>query len=176
MEILTGIAAAKQALDIARGMRSLEQSFDQATMKSKLVDLIDALSDAKLALIDAKETLAERDRELSILKANFEISGALVKADGEYEYFTGENGKPFGFPVCPSCRLEGSMIQLKQDGASFDAKCPKCKSKFTPVTCYLGPQDTDVTLTGKEKRVADEKYKRGMEGLARFNSGARLIR
>lgn len=176
MEILAGIAAAKQALDIARAMRGLEQSFDQATMKAKLVDLIDALSDAKLALTDAKEDLAERDNTIATLKANFELSGALIKADGDYEYFTGPNGKPLGFPVCPSCRIEGSIVQLKQDGASFDARCPKCKTKFSPVTCYLPPEDTDATLRGKEKRIADEKYRRGLEGLARLNSGARLIR
>lgn len=176
MEILAGIAAAKQALDIARAMRGLEQSYDQATVKAQLVDLIDSLSDAKLALTEAREVLNDRDKEIALLKANFELSGALVKAEGDYRYFTGENGKPLGFPVCPSCEIDGSIIQMKQDGASFDARCPKCKTKFSPVSCYLPPEDSDVTLHGKQKRIADEKHRRGLEALTRINSGARLIR
>lgn len=171
MEILAGIAAAKNALDIAKALRGIEKSFDEATLKAQLAELISALADAKMAMVDAKESLAEKDREIEALKISFQTKSGLIRADGDYLYFPGPNDKPLGFPICPSCEADGTIIQLKQNGPANKCQCPKCKTEFCPVTCYLPADAGDETLHGKEARLLKERNDRASAALARINRG-----
>lgn len=124
MDIIAGIAAATQGLSILKTVREIDKNFDAATYRSRLADATDALSNAKLALIDAREELAKRDKEIERLQSAFEAKGKLIKGEGDYNYFVGENDQPLGFPVCPSCEAEGRIVQLKQDGPTETARCP----------------------------------------------------
>lgn len=149
MDIVGGIAAASQALGIAKALRSIEKDYDAATYKAQIVELIDSLSNAKLALIDARENATELEKEIERLRATFEAKGKLVKGEGGYSYFVGENGKALGFPVCPSCEADGRIIELKQDGPTETGRCPTCDKSHKPVTCYL---PDGGTLRGEELR------------------------
>lgn len=160
MDIVAGIAAATQGLGILKTVREIDKNFDAATYRSQLADATDALSNAKLALIEAREELAKRDREIERLQSAFEAKGKLVKGAGDYNYFAGENGQPLGFPVCPSCEADGRIIQLKQDGPTEMARCPSCDKSHKPVTCYLPDGDT---LRAQESR-------RQAESIARANA------
>lgn len=171
MEILAGIAAAKQALDIAKTLKGIEKSYDGATLRAQLAELISALADAKMAMVDAKEALAEKDRLIEELKDNFQTRSDLMRGDGDYHYFPGPNGSPLGFPVCPTCEADGRIIQLKQNGRANQAKCPKCKSEFCPVSCYLPGGSQDETLHGREERLLKERNDRVTAELARYNRG-----
>lgn len=164
MEILAGIAAAKQALDIAKNLRGIEKSYDEATLKAQLAELISALADAKLAMVDAKESLAEKDKEIEALKVSFQTKSGLLRADGDYNYFPGPNDKPLGFPICPSCETDGTIIQLKQNGPINKCQCPKCKTEFCPVTCYLPADAGDETLAKQESRRHHEAIARSRAG------------
>lgn len=169
MEILTGIAAAKEALEIAKALKGIEKSYDEAALKARLAELISALADAKMALVDAKEELAKREEEINSLKAAFEQRTKLLVADGGYKYFTSTGGNLTGFPICPSCELDGKIVQLKQSGASVVALCPKCKSDFNPVTCFV--DGADGTLQARDKRLKSEASARSYAALERINSG-----
>jgi hypothetical protein len=108
MDIFAGIAAATEALKIAKALRSIEKDFDAAAYKTQITDLIISLTDTKLALSEAKDQLSERDQEISRLKANFEEKSNLIKGLGDYSYKTDINGNPQGYPVCPRCEeVEG---------------------------------------------------------------------
>lgn len=50
MDIVGGLAAASQALGIAKALRGIEKDYDAATYRAQIAELIDALTDAKLAL------------------------------------------------------------------------------------------------------------------------------
>lgn len=171
MDIITGIAAAKHALDIAKALKGIEKSYDEATLKAQLAELVSALADAKLAMVDAKESLADKDNEIEALKLNFQTRKELVRGDGDYLYFAGPGDKPLGYPICPTCEIDGLIVQLKQNGGSIEAKCPKCKTDFKPVSCYLPAEAGDLTLHAQEKRLSDEAFARNTSALARINRG-----
>lgn len=153
MDIVGGLAAASQALGIAKALRGIEKDYDAATYRAQIAELIDALTDAKLALTDAKGAVAERDEEIKKLRASFDVKAQLVKGEGDYNYFTGEDGKPVGFPVCPGCETNGRIIQLKQAGPPNQAQCPSCEKTYKPVSCFLAGGAGD-TLEAQQSRRA----------------------
>ena len=150
MDIASGIAAATQGLGIAKALRGIEKSYDQATLKTQLAELMSSLADAKLALTEAKVSIAEKDAEIAALKASFEAQAELIVSDGDYKFFAGQNGKPVGYPVCPKCELEGRIVQLKQNGGIVQARCPGCLTEYQPVTCFCHPtRATLLCVAGK---------------------------
>lgn len=157
IDIAGGIAAATQAIDIAKALRGIEKNYDSATYRAQIAELMDALSNAKLALIDARENAAELEKEIERLRKAFETIETLVKGEGDYSYFAGEDGKPLGFPVCPSCEAEGRIVQLKQDGPTETGRCPTCEKSHKPVTCYLAGGNT---LRAQELQEQSEAFAR----------------
>ena len=72
MDIIGGLTAAKIAIDIAKELRSIDRSLDEATYKLKLADLTSALADTQLALAEAKVKVGELESKLDVL-ANGEV-------------------------------------------------------------------------------------------------------
>lgn len=148
MDIAAAIGAVSQGIGVAKALRTIDKAYDEATYRAQIADLMNALSDAKLALINAKETLSAKDEEIARLEAAFEQHAALVKGDGDYDYYGDEGGRPKGFPVCPKCHnVDRKLVQLKQDGTYNSAKCPVCATAYKPVTNYLADG-----LTAAEQR------------------------
>jgi hypothetical protein len=143
MDISAGIASLKTAIDIVKTLNEINKSYDEANYKANIIDLIEKLSDAKLALIEAKEKIFDKEKEISSIK-NFSIQHkALVDGGHGYRYQANENGSPIGFPMCPKCeQLDSRLIQLVQHGKWYGAKCPACASEFNPVSCYLSTGGT----------------------------------
>jgi hypothetical protein len=151
MDVISGISAATQAIGIAKTLRSIEKNYDQATYMAQIADLINALTDAKLALSDAKDGLAERDKEIDRLRASFEVKATLVEGDGGYNYLPDSNAKAIGYPVCPKCeQLHGRIIQIKEHEYSGKARCPVCSEIYVPVVCYLPHGGGFITKQDKE--------------------------
>ena len=154
MDIISGISAATQALNIAKALRSIERDYDAASYKSQITDLIVSLTETKLALSDAKDQLADRDQEIVRLKASFEDKSNLKKGIGDYSYKTDEQGNLRGYPVCPRCEeVDGRIVQTKETDHSSKSSCPACSKVYTPVVCYL-PVGSGF-LTRQEKEEAD---------------------
>jgi hypothetical protein len=134
------------------------------------------LTDARLALVNAKEALAERDNEIERLKKSFEERSELVKGDGDYSYRINENGERAGYPVCPKCQaLHQRHIQLKQRDAVDSGRCPACDAEFHPVTCYIpGSENGGAETTAMNRYYEQERARRERQyaGLARVNSGS----
>jgi hypothetical protein len=64
MDLMSGLAAASHAIQIAKDLRSIDRSVDEATFKLKLSDLTMALADTQIALSDAKLQIAELNAKL----------------------------------------------------------------------------------------------------------------
>ena len=155
MDIASGIAAITQGLSIAKALRGIEKNFDEATYKAKVAEVIESLTDAKLAMAEAKEDLAERDKEIERLKSDFQLRTNLVSDRGDYKYVANEAGEPLGYPVCPRCKvLHGRIVQLKQDGGLMNARCPACSTKFSPVTAYFTQKERDARKAEREAEQA----------------------
>lgn len=169
MDIASGLTAATQALGIAKTLREVDKSYDAVLYKTKIVELMDALVDAKAALTEAKATIEERDKEIASLRASFEDSASLSVGDGDYKFRTDADGRKVGYPICPKCEVgAGKIVQLKQDGSYRKAKCPVCDAQFQPVTCYLPASEITGEIDTVAKRAA-ENERRSMERLAQAN-------
>lgn len=158
MAIMEGISAVSTAIGIAKTLRDVDKTYDAATYKAQIAEILNALTDAKLALAEAKDEIAEQAREIDKLKASFELQSKLVKGDDNYNYMADENDNPVGFPVCPKCEGEGKIVQTKQHGGYFTSRCPRCSQEYKPATCYLAASDGGPrTLAEKvaQKRAAE---------------------
>jgi hypothetical protein len=110
MDIVSGLAAAAQALEIAKQLREFDKSFSDAEFKLKIADLYTALSDTKMALADAREAIQERDAEIRRLKEVQSGKLPIVRKDGFS--FGIENGKVNRTPFCPTCEQAGRQLQF----------------------------------------------------------------
>jgi hypothetical protein len=72
VDVSAALATLAQAISIARGMRDIERSFDEATYKAQAAELYGALADVKMALTDAKEELHSKDQTIRELEAAIE--------------------------------------------------------------------------------------------------------
>ena len=64
MDLIGGLSAAKLAIDIAKDLRSIDRSVDEATYKLKLADLSSALAEAQVALSDARLRINELEAQV----------------------------------------------------------------------------------------------------------------
>ena len=166
MDITGGLAAASSALGIAKSLRDIEKSYDTATARVKIVDLMEALADTRLALMDAKEQIADKDAEIERLSKTEADRSKLLTGDGGYNYMRNDAGRPDGFPVCPKCdEVDSRLICLVQNKAVDAAKCPACANEYQPVTCYLTEGGTLVTQRDERRRQIQAEQSRSM---ARF--------
>jgi hypothetical protein len=174
MDLVGGIAAAKGAIDIAAALRKTEKNLDAVTYKAQLTDLIEKLTDTRLALVDAKEALAQRDAEIEGLKNAFQERASIVKGDGDYSFLVNETGERSGFPICPKCEaLYHRHIQLKQQVQIDAAKCPACDAEFRPVACYIPPSENGGSETTTAAQYRERERQRQAETsaeIARINS------
>jgi len=173
MDLVGGIAAAGNALGIAKSLRDIDKAYDAATYRARIADLVDELTDAKLALVEAKDELASKDREIAELKAAANQAKSLTRGDGDYQFFANANGERSGFPACPSCLAVGRVIQMKQNINIDAAKCPSCKEEFRPVTNYIPASEnggSETTAVDRHNAHLRETRRQRSEQLARANS------
>ncbi|WP_428513294.1 hypothetical protein [Roseovarius sp.] len=64
MDLVSGLTAARLAIDLAKDLREIDKSVDEATFKLKLADLTSALADTQVALSDAKLRISELEEAL----------------------------------------------------------------------------------------------------------------
>jgi hypothetical protein len=99
MDIMTGLSAIGQALNVVKSLREIEKGFDAAEFKLKIAELNSALADAKVALADAKAEMDSKQAEIEALLAQFQVRAAAVEYNG-YKYEEGPEGRPVGYPYC----------------------------------------------------------------------------
>ena len=130
MDIMTGLTAISQALDIAKKLRGFEKQLNDAEFKYQLAELYTSLSDAKIALADARLVIAERDAEIAQLKEKDSAKMRTVSYRG-YNFGIDENGESIGRPFCPVCeKKEGMQIQITRGLRGVADLCPSCKAVY----------------------------------------------
>jgi hypothetical protein len=141
MDVMVGISAVSQALNVAKQLKEFEKQFNSAEFKLKIAELYSSLADAKMSLADAKETIDAKTAEIAKLKLNFQRRSDDVRVR-DFLYEKAESGHPTGWPFCPRCdEIDGVRIKLAQnDGMRGNVVCPECKAKFIHVTHYNGTQ------------------------------------
>ena len=135
MDIMTGLSAVTQALNIANWLRGVEKGYDVAEFKLKTAELYSALADAKVALADAKSEMDSKQAEIEGFSRT-----DTVEYNG-YKYERGPDGRPVGYPFCPVCESNGKMTRTTYSGGNrFDVSCPRCKAVYRIVEHFPYPQ------------------------------------
>lgn len=138
MDIIGGIAAASEAIEIARTMRNVQKAYDAVELKAQIVDLMDKLMDIKGALQDArdeKETLLAEVATLhDVAKRREEtiiIQGFRMIASKK------DPGEPQGFPFCLRCEeVDGRLLSTVSNPSGRGARCPECRSEYIHAPIY----------------------------------------
>jgi PIN domain nuclease of toxin-antitoxin system len=162
MDIVGGLAATSNAISLVKALRDADSALDTATLKAKLAEVMGELTDAKLAQLELLEKNAELEKEVRRLVAVESDIAELTELDG-YRYRKNAEGQVMGWPACPSClNKEKSVALLVQDGHIEHAACPRCHTKFFPVTSFVAPGLTRAEEKRQERARAQEEQNRAL--------------
>lgn len=168
MDIFAGLAAAGQALDIAKGLRSIEKSYDTVELKMQVVDLIDKLVDVKGALQDARDEIGSLRAEVAASKAwsddlgNYELIDVYHGAMAYMPRLSTETADEAPFFLCATCFGHGSksFLQFKgQDVTKTGGRgdfstygCDTCKAsiRVSYRTSPISVRDRRLAVTSQE--------------------------
>jgi hypothetical protein len=132
VDLMTAIATATQAINLAKQIREADNAFGNAEWKFKTADLNSALADLKNALIDAKEEIRAKDDEIKRLSTLMHKWSETVEVKG-FHYDKDSDGNPRGAPYCPVCfQKDGFMFHLTNlpGTGSLKKHCPHCKAVY----------------------------------------------
>ena len=164
MPILEALSAVGTAIEVAKGMRAVEKNFDAATYKIQIADLMTALSDARLELVAARDAALEKEAAFEELKSTLTRQSELVQARGGFKYLADADGRPRGYPVCPTCeQRDGKLVFTVQDGTVRKVRCPVCDSRFNGVAIFT------TTPANEPKTLEQEEQRRQAEGMERLS-------
>lgn len=129
LQITSVIVGLKNALDIAKLIYDSDASLAKAEAKMKLVELMTALSDAKITMASIQEAVAEKDTEIKRLKRELETRESLVW-EPPYYFTKIENGRDG--PYCQNCYDSDSKLIRLQPVGSNDGywMCHNCDSRY----------------------------------------------
>lgn len=139
MDLMLGLSAANQALEIVQRLRDISKGLDEAETKLQLADLYGKLADVKVALADAKVSLQDKDESIRDLSERLAFKEELVERGG-FKYRKDADGKPFGGPFCPACEVKhGQFYQIIFGYRIEDATCPNCRFKYGMAAVQIAP-------------------------------------
>ncbi|MCZ7488212.1 hypothetical protein [Rhizobium rhizogenes] len=129
MDIVAGIAAASQALDLVKKLREIDTDMKAAEVKLQMTDLYVKLADVRIALSDAQSEIKTKDAEIARLK---EINEGKLNTfmHGGYRFGIDDSGNPLRKAFCPSCLTDGNQIMISQGLAGHDI-CPRCSGTYS---------------------------------------------
>lgn len=129
MDWAVALAAAGQAVSIAKDLREIGKGLGEAETKLKLAELYTNLGDVKMALVDAQTEMREKDREIDDLRKSFELRATLVER-GDFKFFAGPDGRAKGMAICPRCEtVDGRIIRVVRVLGGH-TNCPECKRVY----------------------------------------------
>jgi hypothetical protein len=132
VDIVTGIAAATEALKLTKELRDIDRQIDKAELKLRLIDLVDRLLEAKEALQDAKEDRRALLDKISELEHTLARKPRLRDESGRL-YEIDEGGNAVGNPYCNLCLVrENKLYRLIHHRATEHIyafyRCQNCES------------------------------------------------
>ncbi len=133
IDFAVALASVTKGLEVLKTMQEIDKNYDAATYKRKIAELMSAVADAKMALIEAREDAASKDKEIDRLKDGLRFRHENTVVVRGFRYEKGQNEGPIGMPFCPRCdTIDGVLIRIAEtrgkDG--YKAICPNCKSDF----------------------------------------------
>lgn len=130
----SALASIQSATEIAKLLKESKDSLEQAEVRFKLAELMNALADARMQMADVKEALAHKEQEISSLRDELRKRDDVIW-DNPYYWCVIEDKKEG--PFCQKCYDESQrLIRLQGTGGRW--RCLSCKSTFTD-SSYAAP-------------------------------------
>jgi hypothetical protein len=111
MDVMAGLAALGQAINIAKFVREADHALQGAELKAKLTELYDKLADARMALLDARDELAANNTEIVRLGEALKFKAEKTARINGLVYEL-EEGRPVVYPFCPKCEASHQFFRL----------------------------------------------------------------
>jgi ribosomal protein L37AE/L43A len=129
---ITAISAAltsiKTAADLAKLIKDTDSSLERAESKLKLAELMSALADAKLEVVEIQQLVSEKDARIRSLEEQVALKERL---QWESPYYWLVNGSSKEGPFCQQCfDTDGKQVRLQGNGSGW-WKCAACKNTYT---------------------------------------------
>jgi hypothetical protein len=107
---MTAIATASKSLELVKALKDLDKQLGEAELKAKSAALLSSLADVKVALVEARDEVLAKDKEIGRLKAVLAKRAADTVEHRGYRYMKGEDGGPRGDPYCPVCEARRDCL------------------------------------------------------------------
>ena len=132
MDLMIGLSAIKQTLEITKELRSIDDQIVVAEFKLRISDIVEKLVDAKQALVDAQERESDLRKEVSVLRTALALKAKLRDSNGLL-YEIDEAGAHLGEPYCNLCfAKDEKLIRMRHHSAEVGHeagyKCDSCKT------------------------------------------------
>ncbi|MBF7053092.1 hypothetical protein IOC61_07115 [Halomonas sp. KAO] len=132
--ISAGISSIKVAIDIAKDLKGATSAIKDAEVKLKIAELLEAMSEVKVQLVEAQDENLELKRTIKDLESALARQDEVVFRDGYYYLAEAQEGKPEG-PFCSNCYSSSNRLSLLTEVTgtfrSFGKyKCPACEQRF----------------------------------------------
>jgi len=115
--------------DIAKGLREVDRGLQTAELTSKLVDLMNALTDARAAVLSVQEELSVKEQEVRELQEKLDLREHMTYSPPFY--WLEKDGKRQG-PFCQQYYdSEQRAIRLQEETDDQDLwRCRTCENYF----------------------------------------------
>lgn len=137
MDIASGLASLKTALDLAKGIKATKDLIDNSEVNMKIIELMEALVDAKAGLIEAKSQVVDKDKLIMELQGKLETKESIFYKEPFYWKDLGDGKKDGAF--CQKCYDgEEKLVRLISKNG-YDAgshHCSVCDNWFGKVVTY----------------------------------------
>lgn len=134
MDLASSLSAVSAALSLVKELKQIDAHFDKAELKLKIAELTEALSDAKLGLVEVAQQMVEKDTEIRRLTELLAYRAGNLVEKGPFRYYANDAGEASGAPICPVCERKGLHLQLVQDrskgAGAATYVCPSCKANY----------------------------------------------
>lgn len=136
MDIASGIASLKTASELVKGIKATKDLMDNAEVSIKVIELMEALVDAREGLVEAKNQMVDKDKLIMELQAKLNTKDSIVYEEPFY-WKNLSNGERDG-AFCQKCYDgEGKLVRLiPQARTNGSHHCKVCKSSYgkgTPI-------------------------------------------
>jgi len=131
MDIVAAIATGTKAIEVLKAIKDINKSFDDATWKGKVAELISDIADMKIALTEANDKVItlEKEKQDLLAKVIFKSEKTIYESGWLYEVF--DDGKIAELPFCQSCTTDGNYVRISYAALGQDkSMCPRCKTLY----------------------------------------------
>lgn len=147
--ISTGISSIKTAWDIAKDLNSIDSSIQNAELKYKLAELIDALSEAKISMSEMRDANHALKVQVTELEKQLKQADKSIVRIGDVLYKTNPSGIPVGKACCQPCYDNHTLfVNFAQKNGTFS--CTKCAAHIHP--SYVLNEMTPSTFASLKER------------------------